>query len=113
MVMEHLNLLVASGVLERVSMKFREEQGTAVCVGSLRSEEQGANGTVYKTFIPFEAYGKLAEALGERHAGDVVLLTGKMFWRKYHTKAGEEKSGLCLLVHKHTLLIPAQAEVAV
>jgi single-stranded DNA-binding protein len=112
MVMEHLNLLVVSGILERISVRFRED-GTAVCVGSLRSEELGTNGTVYKTFIPFEAYGKSGEALGERQAGDCVMLQGKVFWRKYHTKAGEEKSGLALLVQKSSLLIPARAEVSV
>lgn len=108
--MAHVNVVLASGILERTSLRFRDD-GTAVCVGALRSEERGAHGTVFKTFIAFEAYGKVGEALSERHLGDTVLLHGKLFFRKYRTKAGEEKSGLALLVQKVSCLVPRQPEV--
>jgi hypothetical protein len=39
-------------------------------------------------------------------------LGGKVFWRKYHTKAGEEKSGLALLVQKSSVLVPVAAVVS-
>lgn len=108
--MESVNLLVITGTLERLNLRYRED-GTAICSGSLRAEEIGNNGTIFKTFIPFEAYGKVAESLGERQAQEVVLFQGKVFWRKYTTKGGEDKSGLALLVQKVSLLVPALAEV--
>lgn len=110
MEMAHINVVLVSGILERTSMRFRDD-GTAVCLGALRSEERGAHGMVFTTFIAFEAYGKVGEALSERHPGDTVLLHGKLFWRKYRTKSGEEKSGLALFVHRHSLLAPAVVPV--
>ena len=113
MVMDSVNHLIISGALERnPSVRFRED-GTCVCSGSLRLDEVGAQGTVFKIFVPFDAYGKAAEALGERQVGDVVMLQGKLFWRKYHTKDGTEKSGLALMVQKCTVLVSSQAAVAV
>jgi single-stranded DNA-binding protein len=111
--MEGVNHVVVSGVLEHnPTVRFRED-GTCVCRGTLRVDELSAQGVTYKTFIPFEAYTKVGETVGERHAGDVLLLQGKVFWRKYHTKAGEEKSGLALLVQKCSLLVSVAAEVSV
>ena len=113
MVMDGVNYLLMSGPLERApSVRWRED-GTCVCTGSLRIDEVSAKGIVYKTFVPFEAYTKVAEVLGERHAGDVVMLQGKIFWRRYHTKSGEEKSGLALLVSKGSLLVPGNVPAAV
>jgi len=71
----------------------------------------GASGTVFKTFLPFEGYSKVGEILGERQVGDVLLLQGKVFWRKYVTKSGEEKSGLALLVQKASVLVAAPVPV--
>ncbi len=101
--------MVASGVVERVNLRGRDD-GVTVCVGSLRIDEPSAAGVVYKTYLPFEAYSKAGEAIGARHPGDTVLLHGKLFWRRYHTKGGEEKSGLALLVHKCSCLLPARLE---
>jgi hypothetical protein len=108
--MDSLNLLLVSGTLERVHLRFRED-GTCVCTGSLRIDDLGAQGTVYKTYIPFEGYSKVGELLGEQQVGDVVMLQGKVFWRRYRTKGGEEKNGLALLVQKCSLLAlsPAKA----
>ena len=39
------------------------------------------------------------------------MLQGKVFWRKYPTKAGEAKSGLALLVQKSSVLVPAAMAV--
>lgn len=100
--MDGINLLIVSGTLERVSLRFRED-GTAVCTGTLRIDEPGAQGTVFKTFIPFEAFARMGELVGERQVGEVLLLQGKVFWRKYTTKSGVDKSGLALLVQKCTV----------
>jgi hypothetical protein len=109
--MDSINVLLVSGALDRVpQVRFRED-GTCVCTGSLRLEEQGAQGTVFQTFVPFEAYGKVGEQLGTWHEDDIGTLQGKVFWRKYHTQGGEEKSGLALLVQKTWRLVPATAPV--
>jgi single-stranded DNA-binding protein len=109
--MDSLNLLIVSGALDRApQVRFRED-GACVCTGTLRLEEQGTQGTVFKTFLPFEAYGKVGEHLGTWHEGDLGTLQGKVCWRKYHTKGGEEKSGLALLVQKSWRLVPATAPV--
>ena len=92
--MDGVNLLIVSGTLERVNLRFRED-GTCVCTGTIRVDELSAQGVMYKTFIPFEGYSKVGEALGERQTGDGLMLQGKVFWRKYTLKGGEEKSGLC------------------
>jgi hypothetical protein len=105
-----INLLMVSGTLERVHLRFRED-GTPICVGTVRIDELSAQGTVFKTYVPFEGYAKVGEILGERQVGDVLLLQGKVFWRKYVTKSGEEKSGLALLVQKVSLLVPMAAAV--
>jgi single-stranded DNA-binding protein len=111
-VMEGVNHLVVSGVLEHnPTIRYRED-GTCMCRGTIRVDELSAQGVTYKTFIPFEAYTKVAETVGGRRGGDVLLLQGKVFWRKYHTKAGEEKSGLALLVQKCSVLVSASVSVA-
>jgi hypothetical protein len=107
MVIDGVNYLLVSGTLERdPSVRLRED-GPCVCSEAIRIDELGAQGSTFRTFVPFEVYAKVSETLGERHANDVVLLQGKVFWRKYHTKSGAVKSGLALLVQKSSLLVPA------
>ena len=105
--MDSLNILIVAGYLDRApAVRFRED-GTCLCTGTLRLEEVGTQGSVFKTFLPFEAFGKVGEQLGEWHAGDLCTLQGKVFWRKYHTQSGEANSGLALLVQKGSVLMPA------
>jgi single-stranded DNA-binding protein len=113
MVIESANFTIVSGTLERDPTIRYKEDGTAVCTCSLRLEESGTNSPVFRTFVMCEAYGKAAEALGERQAGDVLLLHAKLFWRKYHTKDGQDKSSLALLVQRCSVLLPAHQEVSV
>ena len=97
--MDCLNLCLCSGYLERdPSVRYRED-GTAHCTCTLRVEEV-REGTCYKTYVLAEAYGKTGEALAELHGGAVVLVQGKLFWRKQVTASGAEKSGLALQVQK-------------
>jgi single-stranded DNA-binding protein len=109
---DSLNILIVAGYLDRAPIVRFREDGTCVCTGTLRLEEQGVQGTMFKTYLPFEAYGKVGEQVGEWHAGDVCTLQGKIFWRKYHTKSGDDKSGLALLVHKGSVLVPAAVAVS-
>jgi hypothetical protein len=111
LMMESVNYWLVSGQLERdPSVRFRED-GVCHCTGSLRLDDQNAQGTIFTTYVPFEAYNKVGERMGTYHAHDSVLLQGKAFWRKYHTKTGEERSGLALLVQKSSLLAAAEVPV--
>jgi hypothetical protein len=110
MVMDAINFLIVSGTLERVHLRCRED-GTAACTGTIRVDELSAQGTAFKTYVPFEGYAKVGAMLSERQVGEVLMLQGKVFWRKYVTKSGEEKSGLALLVQKHSVLMSEPAAV--
>ena len=103
--MDCLNLCVLSGYLERdPTVRYRED-GTAHCTCTLRVEEV-REGTCYKIYVLAEAYGKTGEALAALHGGAVVLLQGKLFWRKQGSASGAEKSGLAVLAQKvHPLLL--------
>ena len=95
--MDCVNILIVAGFLDRAPVVRFRDDGTCLCAGTLRLEEQGTQGTLFKTYVPFEAYGKGGEQIGEWQAGDYCTLQGKVFWRRYQTKTGEEKSGLALL----------------
>jgi hypothetical protein len=103
-VVDHINLLIVSGCLERISIRYWED-GTPICTGSLRVDELGTQGTIFKTFIPFEPFGRAAEALGAQEGRQFLLCQRKVFWRKYTTKTGEEKNGLAMLVSKSSVLL--------
>ena len=106
--MDCLNLCLVSGSLERdPTLRYRED-GAAHCTCTLRVEEM-REGTCYKTYVLAEAYGKTGETLAAQHGGAVVLLQGKLFWRKQVTASGAEKSGLALLVQKVSPLVPTPA----
>ena len=105
--MECLNVCIISGYVERdPAIRYRED-GKAQCTCTLRVEDVGVNGTVYKTFVVAEAFGKTAEALAELQSGALAMVQGKIFWRTHVTKNGEEKGGLAVLVQKSNLLVPA------
>lgn len=76
-------------------------------LGHLRCEEVSASGSTFKLYVPLEAWGKSAEALGALRAGTVVAIQGKLCWRK--GKEGE-KGGLAVLVGKvHILVAPDES----
>jgi len=105
--MDCVNILIVACFLDRAPVVRFRDDGTCLCAGTLRLEEQGTQGTLFKTYVPFEAYGKGGEQIGEWQAGDYCTLQGKVFWRRYQTKNGEEKSGLALLAQKGSVLVPA------
>lgn len=100
-----LNTVALVGRLERDPyVKFDNDSGQAKCRATLRLEESGSTGMLYKTYVPLEAFGRTAEGLGEQHAGALVAVTGKIVWQKYTAKDGTEKSSLAVLVNRYTVL---------
>jgi hypothetical protein len=84
-----------------------------VCTCSLRLEEASPSGSVFRTFVTIEARGKVAEAVRVCRAGDVVLVQGKLFWRKVSIpEGGQDVSSLALLVQRCSVLIPNTQEVS-
>jgi hypothetical protein len=67
--MDHINLIIVSGVLERVSLRFRDD-GSPIATGSLRIDELGTTGSTFRTYPPFEDFGRAAEALGEHQVAE-------------------------------------------
>ena len=51
--MESVNLLIVSGALDRAPLVRFREHGTCVCTGTMRLEESGTQGAVFKTYVPF------------------------------------------------------------
>jgi single-stranded DNA-binding protein len=104
--MDSLNVVALTGALERdPTIRFDEGSGTPRCSATLRCEELGTNGSTFTLYVPLEAWGKTAEALGALHAGALVAVQGKLCWRKYRTKQGEEKGGLAVLLGKVSVLV--------
>lgn len=56
--------------------------GTACATFTLVVQEPGKEGERYSTYVSCEVYGKNAEAAGELEVGDMVLLDGRLRWRK-------------------------------
>jgi single-stranded DNA-binding protein len=111
--MDSLNVVALTGHLERDPvMRFDPDSSTPRCSGTLRCEEVNANGSTFRLYVPLEGWGKTAEALGELHAGALVAVQGKLCWRKYTTKHGEEKGSLAVLVGKVSVLASAAIEAA-
>lgn len=110
--MDSVNVVVLTGVLEtEPAIRWEPDNNLARCTGRLRCEEVNATGSLFRLYVPLEAWGKTAEALGELHAGALVSIQGKLCWRKYVTKRGDEKGTLAVLVGKVSVLVPAAVGV--
>ena len=106
--MDNLNAVALTGTLERDPlMRYDNNSGAAKCAATLRCEEVNANRSTFTLYVPLEAFGRQGEALGELHAGALVAVQGKLCWRKFTTRQGEDKSSLAVLVQRHHVLAPA------
>ena len=64
--MDSLDVIVLTSTLERdPGIRVDEGSGTSRCSATLRCDELGTNGSTFKLYVPLEAWGKTAEALGE------------------------------------------------
>ncbi len=83
------------------------DSGAAKCAATLRCEEVNTNGSTFTLYVPLEAFGRPGEVLGALHAGVLIAVQGKLCWRKYTTRQGEDKSSLAVLVQRLHVLMPA------
>jgi hypothetical protein len=91
-----LNKVLLMGQVAAEGVKFfRNENNTPEAIWTLVVEEPGAQGTVFKTFIPCVAYAKAAQATVETlQAGQTVFLEGRLKLRSLMTETGETKGRL-------------------
>jgi single-stranded DNA-binding protein len=107
--MDSLNMVCLTGTLERQPTVSFEGEGSQVCRFTLRLEEGGRDGTIYKTYIGCEVYGRLADQAGSLQPGDVVAVTGALKWRSYVDKSGEKRGAHAVFVRTLTPLLVAVA----
>ena len=105
--MDSVNFLLISGVLDRVTLRFRED-GTPVCTGALLLRGRAPRAASFGPSSRLRPTARTGEQVGAWQSG-TSLAPKASCWRKYHTKSGEEKSGLALLVQKGSVLVPAPA----
>lgn len=102
-----LNHVTLTGTLERDPITRLQDTGTPQVSFTLRVDEPGPSGQLFKLFVPCEAYGSAAEHAGELIAGASVLVAGKLKWTSYTDKRGEKRTTLCVRARLVRSLAPA------
>jgi single-stranded DNA-binding protein len=109
--MDSLNTVCLTGTIERDPVTTFEESGTHVTTFTLRVEEQGRDGAVFRTYVVIETYGKTGARAAEFSANDVVAVEGKLKWKSSVDTHGEKKGTLAVLARQVSLLMSAAAAV--
>ena len=76
---------------------------------TLRLEEAGPAGQLFKLYVPVAAYRDAAELAGYLNAGDAVMVAGKLQWTSWTAKDSSKKSTLAVLARLVTVLGPTPA----
>jgi single-stranded DNA-binding protein len=92
-----INFVSLTGVLERDPIVRFADHGTQQVHFTLRLEEPGPAGQLFKLYVPIEAYSAVAEVAGDLHAGAALLVSGKLKWTSWTAKDGSKKSTLAVL----------------
>ena len=108
-----LNHVTLTGCLERDPITRFADHGTPQVSFTLRVDEPGPAGQLFTLFVPVEAYGQAGELAGELHAGEPVLVAGKLKWTSWTDKQGQKRTSLCVLARLVKRLAPAAIEAAV
>ena len=108
-----LNNVTLTGTLERDPITRFQETGTQQVSFTLRVDEAGPAGQLFKLYVPCEAYGQAGELAGELNAGASVLVAGKLKWTAYTGKDGTKKTRLAVLARLVKVLALAAVEAAV
>jgi single-stranded DNA-binding protein len=106
-----MNTFCGVGRLTRNPAGRFEDAGVMTATATLLIEEAGKE-RAFRLFVPLSFWGKPAEAVSTMGAEDLLSVTGKLCWRRVHTKSGEDKSSLAVEV-KTVVLLQAAHEVEV
>jgi len=102
-----LNHVTLTGTLERDPITRCADHGTQQVSFTLRVDEPGPAGQLFKLFVPCEAYGSAAAHAGGLTAGAVLLVAGKLKWTSDTDKHGQKRTSLCVLARLVRPLAPA------
>jgi len=108
-----LNHVTLTGTLERDPITRFADHRTQVTSFTLRLDEVGPAGKLFKLFVPCEAYGPAGEQAGELSAGEPVLVAGKLKWTSWTDKQGQKRTSLAVLARLVKRLAAAAVETAV
>jgi single-stranded DNA-binding protein len=107
-----MNSFCGVGRLTRDPVVRFEGEGIQTATATLLIEEPGKL-KPFTLYVPLTFWGKAAEQASTLSAQDSIAITGKLCWRKLHTKDGEEKSSLAVEVRSIELLQAAAVAEAV
>jgi single-stranded DNA-binding protein len=100
-----LNSWSGVGVLERDPIvKWQEDESTPTVSFTVRVEEMGKDGGLFKVYVPVEAYSRLAEQAATLRAGELVGIEGKLKWRAYVDKDHQKKGTLAVWARQMSVL---------
>ena len=108
-----LNHVTLTGTLERDPITRFQGTGTQQVSFTLRLTEASPAGQAFMLYVPCEAYGQAGEQAGELHAGEPVLVAGKLKWTSWTDKQGQKRTSLCVLARLLKRLAPAAVAAAV
>ena len=107
-----MNSFCAVGKLTRDPVVKFEGEGIATATATLMIEEPGKL-KPYTLYVPLSFWGKAGEQASTLGAQDMIAITGKLCWRKQHSKTGEDKSSLAVEVRTVEVLQAAHMTEAV
>lgn len=108
-----LNHVTLTGTLERDPLPRCADHGMPQVRCTLRLTEAGPAGPACTLCVPCEAYGQAGAQAGDLHAGDAVLVAGKLQWTSDTDKHGQKRTNLCVLARLVKRLAAAAVETAV
>jgi single-stranded DNA-binding protein len=108
-----MNNYSAVGKLTRDPVVRFEGDGIQTATATLLIEEPGKL-KPFTLYVPLTFWGRAGEQASTLGAQDMITITGKLTWRKLHSKTGEDKSSLAVEVRTVEVLQTAAmaAEVA-
>jgi single-stranded DNA-binding protein len=106
--MNGINKVLLVGEVTEAGPKISWNDAGAPCTTfTLQIEEAGRDSKSYKLFIPVEVFSTHAEWVAEHlHAGDPVVIDGKLKWRSSLDKQGVKSGKLVVLGWQVSLLGP-------
>jgi single-strand DNA-binding protein len=107
--MVSLNKVVLCGQVADPSLKLTySAEGSPQCSFTMRLDEAGKDGQVFKLFIPVEVFSTHAEWVAAHvNAGDLILIDGNLRWQSWVDKKGEKQDKLAVMAWQISLLAVA------
>lgn len=106
-----VNHVTLTGILERDPITRFADHGTQQVSFTLKLTEAGAAGQEFKLYVPCEAYSQAAEQAEALHAGDSVLVSGKLKWTAYTDKTGQKWKPIIAWFRQHQNAPALPAEI--